>query len=135
VSIDELAGVQREARAFEQAGYLEHDVRRFVEHVVSGWRLSQLTEDVLRIAQELVAWVMTNGPSPTFTVELTWDGPLVHVEVRDRGAVMPNPNVARGDAEFAVRLLMPPAAEWGAELDTRGRCVWVALQLRIDAEH
>lgn len=135
MSLSELAGVRRESRVFEQTGHLEHELRGFVEWAMDGWGLSQLTEDVLRIAQELVAWEVANGPSPAFTVELTWDEPLVHVEVWDRGALIPNPNVSRGDAKFAVRLLTPPRVKWGAELDPRGRCVWVALRITTaDAE-
>ena len=128
MSIRELTGAQRETRTFEQADHLEQEVRGFVEQVVNGWGLSQLTKDVLRVVQELVAWEMANGPALSFTVELTWDGPLVHVEVWDRGALIPNPNVVRSDAELAVRLLAPPAAEWGAELDVQGRCVWAMLR-------
>ena len=127
MSIGKLVGVRRETRAFERAGHLESEVRGFVERVADEWGLSQLTKDMLRVAQELVAWEMANGPSQSFTVEPTWDGPLVHVEVRDRGALIPNPNVARGHAEFAVRLLMPPVVEWGADTDQGGRRLWATL--------
>ena len=129
MSIADLTGVRRETRAFEQTGHLEREVREFVEQVLGGWELSQLARGVLRAVQELVAWEMANGPSPSFTVELTWDEPLVRVEVRDRGTVIPNPNVVRSDAELAVRLLTPPAVEWGAELDVRGRCVWAVVRI------
>ena len=54
-------------------------------------------------------------------------GPVLHIEVTDQGALVPGAQVSLADAELAVRLLRTPAIEWGAELDSHGRCLWVAF--------
>jgi hypothetical protein len=102
-------------------------ITAFVERVPVDWSLPELVAPLLYACRELTAWIVANGPSGEFVVTLTYDEPIVHIEVTDRGALVPNPHVSRADAELAARLLAESAIEWGAELDSRGRCLWVAL--------
>jgi hypothetical protein len=119
--------------SFALSSYVAADVQAFVASIPAGWGLSHLTEPVNTLTHELVAWTTKNGPSEVFTVVLTWDEPILHVEVIDRGGIVPDPNVSRTDAEFALRLLSLPVMEWGADLDSRGRCLWATLH--GDGEH
>ena len=113
---------------FALSGYVAADVRAFVAGVPAGWGLGNLTEIVTALVSELVSWTTAHGPSEVFTVALTWDEPILHVEVSDRGGIAPEPTLSRADAELAVRLLSLPVVEWGADLDSRGRCLWATLR-------
>lgn len=123
-----LPDVARAAMSFALSSYVATDVQAFVARVPAGWGLGDLTETLTALVSELVSWMTAHGPSEVFTVALTWDEPILHVEVSDRGAIAPEPTLSRADAEFAVRLLSLPVAEWGADLDSRGRCLWATLR-------
>lgn len=128
-----LPDVPREAMSFAISGYVAADVHTFVAGVPAGWGLGHLTETVTALVNELVSWMTAHGSSEVFTAALTWDEPILHVEVSDRGGIAPEPTLARADAEFAVRLLSLPVVEWGADLDSRGRCLWATLRADRDA--
>jgi hypothetical protein len=123
-----LPAVSREAMSFALSSYVADDVKAFVAGIPAGWGLGQLSENVKALTAELVAWIAANAPTDAFTVVLTWDKPILHVEVSDRGGIAPEPTLSRADAEFAVRLLSLPVVEWGADLDSRGRCLWATLR-------
>ena len=108
-------------------GHLKHFVDVFVSQVLQEWKLEALAGDLQRVTHELLAWMLTNGASTECRLVLTRDEPFVHVEVLDRGGLVPSPYVSLADAELAVRLLKTPVIEWGSELDSRGRCLWVCL--------
>jgi len=120
--------------AFALSDHLSADVALFVEHVMADWGLTRLREVAVTTTVELVTWATSHGPSSVLRVVVTWDEPLVHLEVFDRGALVPDPNVSRADATLAVRLLIPPGVEWGAGLDSRGRCLWATLRTQLDTE-
>lgn len=122
-----LPAVKRDAMSFALTAHVAADVQAFVAGVPAGWGLGHFAETVTALVSELVSWTTAHGPSEVFTVALTWDEPILHVEVTDRGGVAPDPTVSRDDAELAVRLLTIPVVEWGADLDSRGRCLWATL--------
>jgi len=122
-----LPDVSREAMSFALSGHVAADVESFVARLPDGWGLAHLTDVVTVLVSELMSWMAAHGPSEVFTVALTWDEPILHVEVNDRGDAAPEPTLSRADAEFAVRLLSLPVMEWGADLDSRGRCLWATL--------
>ena len=121
-----LPTVPHAARCFVR-NYTVADLHAFVMDSLAGCGLGRLTAAVSTLATELVTWATTHSPSDGFTVQLTWDDPILHAEVTDRGSLAPDPNVSRADAELAVRLLSIPIVEWGADLDSRGRCLWATL--------
>lgn len=123
-----LPDVSRKAMSFALSGYVAADVQVFVAGVPAGWGLGHLTETLTALVSELVSWTTAHGPSEVFTVALTWDEPILHVEVSDRGGIAPEPTLSRADAGFAARLLSLPVVEWGADLDSRGRCLWATLR-------
>jgi hypothetical protein len=125
-----LPGVLHKRQTFTTSADAPQAVVPFAEEASVGWDLPELVAPLLFVARELVAWVVANGSSGEFAVTLTYDEPIVHIEVKDRGALIPNPYVSRADAELAVRLLARPAIEWGAELDSRGRTLWVSFSAR-----
>jgi hypothetical protein len=129
-----LPGVRHEVMAFAASGRLTGDVTQFATQVITRWDLAELRPAALTTATELVGWILAHGPSTVLRVALTLDRPLVHIEVFDRGGLVPDPNVAAADAAFAVRLLTPPCVEWGAGLDSRGRCLWATLHVASDHE-
>ena len=129
-----LPGVQHERQAFAKSADALAAVAAFVEATTVGWGLPELVASLQFAARELVAWNVANGPAGEFTVTLTYDKPVVHIEVADRGALVPNPYVSCVDADLAVRLLANPAIEWGAELDSRGRTLWVSFSAQQCAE-
>ena len=71
----------------------------------------QAIEALCPTARELVVWAVVNGPTGEFVMTLTWDGPVLHIEVTDQGALVPGAQVSLADAELAVRLLQTPAIE------------------------
>lgn len=130
-----LPGVLYERQTFTKSTDAPRQIAPFIEAASAKWNLPELVAPLLNAARELVAWIVANGPSGEFMVTLTRDEPVVHIEITDRGALIPNPYVSRDDAELAVRLFARPAIEWGAELNSRGRALWVCFAAPQRAEH
>ena len=90
-------------------------------------KLGELLMPLVVVLRELVEWLVLHEPEGDVSLTATWHERLVLVEVRDTSTDLPRPESARADAEWAARLLAPPATEWGAEVDHDGRRLWVAL--------
>lgn len=90
-------------------------------------KLAELLMPVFQASRELVESLVLHEPEGDLAITTTWHERLVLVEIRDTGTDLPKPESVRADAEWAARLLAPPSAEWGAELDHDGRRLWVAL--------
>ncbi len=97
------------------------------DEAMPGSGMEALVVPLLQVAQELAEWMVLHEPSGEFAVGLSWDEQLVLVEARDAGTAVPRPESSRDDVALAMRLLMPPAVEWGAEPTETGRRLWVAL--------
>jgi hypothetical protein len=126
--------VKRDSKIFTALPTAPTDVLPFVTGAPAGWGLGHLAGPIAAVVHDLVGWAMAHSPSSVFTVGLLLDGSILHVEVANRGGLAPDPFVSRTDAELAVRLLTPPVLEWGAELDSRGRCLWATLRASQDDE-
>lgn len=122
-----LFGV-RESTTIALTQHAAEDVRQFARCTPEGWDLQDVAERAGDVGRELAQWMADHAPSSHLHVTLLWDNPILHVEVGDRGALAPDPNVSRRDAEFAVRVLTPPVLEWGCDLDSRGRRLWATLR-------
>jgi hypothetical protein len=90
-------------------------------------KLAELLAPVLGVGRELAEWLVSHEPEGDLSLTTAWHERLVLVEARDAGADLPKPESVRADAEWAARLLAPPAVEWGADSDQDGRRLWVAL--------
>lgn len=90
-------------------------------------KLIELLAPVLHAGRELAEWLALHEPEGDTSLTFAWHERLVLVEARDAGADVPKPESVRADAEWAARLLAPPAIEWGADADHDGRRLWVAL--------
>lgn len=123
-----LTGVCSQSMAFAASTHALADATSFTHHVLKDWDLDAYSTAVQGAASRLIAWMTAHQPATTFRLELTWDSPLLHLEVVDRATVLPDPFVSRCDARLAVDLLTPPIVEWGAQLDCRGRCLWTTLR-------
>jgi hypothetical protein len=125
--MNSLAGVSIESMAFAASARAIFDAQIFTRHVTKTWHLEPFSADLTTAASRLITWLTAHEPATTFRLELTWDAPLVHLEVTDPGVSLPDPFVVKADAELAVDLLTPPIVEWGAHLDSRGRRLWITL--------
>jgi len=102
-------------------------VSDFVKNTLYDWQLPELVGPARCAAGELANWIIKQGASSPLALTATWDHDLLIVELGDRGGLVPDPHVSKADAELAMWLLDPPAVEWGAELDGRGRRLWVSF--------
>jgi len=126
--IAETATSLREVRrSFVVDEGLSERTSAFLHSALNDWQINELLVPMNFALAELVRWMTGHGTSPQMHCSVTWDQNLMFVELRDRGGLVPEPHVSRVDAELALRLLAPPAIEWGAELDARGRQLWVAF--------
>ena len=128
--IDHLREARRSFVADEELG---ERATAFLRSLLSEWQLGEYlvsTDDVLG---ELLGWMTSHGTSDHVRCAVTWDQGLVVVELRDHGGLIPEPHVSHVDAELATRLLALPTVEWGADLDSRGRQLWVAFAVHGNA--
>jgi hypothetical protein len=125
--ITETASLREVRRSLAASEGLNESAAMFLHSTLAVWQLNELLVPMDFVLAELVRWMSGHGMSPEMRCSLTWDQNLVFIELRDRGGLAPEPHVSRVDAELAMRLLAPPAVEWGAELDARGRQLWVAF--------
>ena len=124
----------REARrSFAMDNELRERASGFLQSVLEEWQLDELLVPMDFALAELLRWMVDHGAAQNVRCVVTWDQSLVFVELRDRGGLVPEPHVSRVDAELAIRLLAQPAVEWGAELDSRGRQLWVAFAVPAGA--
>src|SRR5882757_8584236 len=105
----------------------ERDLSTPAGEAVAGSGIGTLVVPLLQVAQELAEWMVLHEPSGEFALGLSWDERLVFVKARDAGMAVPQPESSRDDVALAMRLLVPPAVEWGAETTDTGRRLWVAL--------
>ena len=125
--ITETVRLREARRLFVMDEELGERASAFLQSVLIGWQLDELLVSMDFALAELLRWMTGHGTSDRLRCVVTWDQNLVFAELRDRGGLVPEPHVSRVDAELATRLLAPPAVEWGAELDSRGRQLWVAF--------
>ena len=97
------------------------------EQAATDAKLAELFAPVLCAGRELAEWLAVHEPEGDTSLMFAWHERLVLVEARDAGTNIPKPESVRADAEWAARLLAPPAVEWGADADEDGRRLWVAL--------
>lgn len=90
-------------------------------------KLAELLAPLLRVGCELAEWLALHEPEGDASLTIAWHERLAIVEVRDAGTDVPKPESVRADAEWAARLLAPPAVEWSADAGEDGRRLWVAL--------
>jgi hypothetical protein len=121
-----LPGVAEVRHVFAQSAD-ERDLSASAGEAVAGSGMGALVVPLLQVAQELAEWMVLHEPSGEFALGLSWDERLVLVEARDAGTAVPRPESSRDDVALAMRLLVPPAVEWGAEPTDTGRRLWVAL--------
>ena len=136
--ITETDRLREARRSFVTDDGLSDHASAFLQSVLEDWQLYELLAAMDCALAELLRWMIGHGTPDHVRCELTWDQNLVFVELHDRGGLVPEPHVSRVDAELATRLLAPPAVEWGAELDSRGRQLWVAFTVptsNIDHGH
>lgn len=120
-------------RSFVIDDSLSERASAFLQAVLENWQLGDLLVPMDFALAELVRWMIGHGSSDQMRCEVTWDQNLVFIELRDRGGLVPEPHASRTDAELATRLLAPPVIEWGAELDSRGRQLWVAFTAPVNS--
>lgn len=125
--VSELPNVFELRRLFAQSGDAREVVTEPDDAAATDTKLSELLRPLLFAARELVEWLALHEPEGNISIAATWHDRLVMVEVRDAGTDLPRPESVRADAEWAARLLAPPASEWGTDLDQDGRRLWVAL--------
>jgi hypothetical protein len=125
--ITEATSLREVRRSFVVDEGLNERTSAFLLATLESWQLLDLLMPMNFALAELVRWMTVHGTSLRMHCSVTWDQNLIFVELRDRGGLVPEPHVSRVDAELALRLLAPPAIEWGAELDARGRQLWAAF--------
>lgn len=119
----------REAHTRVQIGAVTaKQVTDFVSSALREWGLPDLIGSARCAAGELLSWIIKQGGSSPLALTVTWDDDLLFLELGDRGGLVPNPYVTRAAAELAMCLLDPPALKWGANLDERGRRLWVSFR-------
>ena len=114
-------------RMFAQSGDIRELATSPADVVAMDAKLSELLMPLRLVLRELIEWLVLHEPEGDMALTATWHERLVMVEVRDASPDLPKPESVRADAEWAARLLAPPASEWGAEVDHDGRRLWVAL--------
>jgi hypothetical protein len=125
--MSELPNLVELRRLFAQSGDARELATSPADLAATDAKLGELLLPVLSVTRELVEWLVLHEPEGDVAITTTWHERLVMVEIRDAGADLPRPESIRADAEWAVRLLAPPSAEWGSEVDHDGRRLWVAL--------
>lgn len=90
-------------------------------------KVSELLLPILAVTHELVEWLALHESEGDLSLSITWHERFVLVEARDIGTELPKTESVRADAEWAARVLAPPASEWCAEIDEDGRKLWVTL--------
>jgi len=124
-----LSDVRTESMAFAVSDSFIRDATLFTDQTVADWSLSDVRIIAAETTTELVSWLLAHDPSSVVRLAVTWDGPLVHIELFDRGQSLPDPRVFCADAAFAVHLLIRPGVQWGAGVDARGRCLWATVSV------
>jgi hypothetical protein len=122
-----LAGARSESMAFAVSDRLVRDAALFTDQTVVSWALTDLRVVVAETTAEFVFWLLAHEPSAVVRVAVTWDGSLVHVELFDRGQIIPDTHASCTDAAFAVHVLIRPGVQWGGSVDARGRCLWATV--------
>jgi len=125
--ITDIAGLREVRRPLTMDEGLGERASAVVHAMLEDWKLLDLIKAVDVAVSELMQWIDGHGAPDRMNLTITWDQTLLFVELHDRGGLVPEPHVSRVDAELATRLLAPPAVEWGADLDSRGRHLWVAF--------
>jgi hypothetical protein len=134
--ITEINCLREVRRSFAVDEGLSKRASEFLRSILDDWQLGELLAPMDNALTGLVRWMVDHGTSDHVRCEVTWDQGLVFIDLRDRGGLVPEPHVSRTDAELATRLLAPPAVEWGAELSSRGRQLWVAFAAPMNsADH
>lgn len=128
--MSELPNLVEVRRLFAQAGDARELATEPDDAATTDAKLGELLLPLFSAARELVAWLALHESEGDISIAATWHDRLVMVEARDTGTDLPRPESVRADAEWAARLLGPPASEWGTDLDQDGRRLWVALSTR-----
>jgi hypothetical protein len=124
-----LDGVCSESMAFALSDDFIRDATLFTDQTVASWALPAVRIIAAETTTELVSWLLAHDPSSVVRLAVTWDAPLVHIELFDRGQWLPDPYGFCMDAAFAVHLLIRPGVQWGAGVDARGRCLWATVSV------
>ena len=125
--ITDIVGLREVRRPLRKGEWRGEHASAVVHATLDSWQLLAMLPVVKGALSELLSWIHGHGGSDRLELTVTWDQTLLFVELHDCGGLVPKPHVSRVDAELAVRLLTPPAVEWGADLDSRGRRLWVAF--------
>ena len=127
--ITDIVGLREVRRPLRKDEWRGEHASAVVHATLDSWQLLDVLPMVKGALSELLSWIHGHGGSDRLELTVTWDETLLFVELHDRGGLIPEPHVSRVDAELAVRLLTSAAVEWGADLDSRGRRLWVAFSV------
>lgn len=127
--ITDTVNLREVRRSFRMDEGLSVRASNLLYETLTTWQLLDVLMPVTSVMNELVHWINGHGASEEVRCSITWDQNLLFIELHDRGGLVPEPHISRTDADLAVQLLAPPAVEWGAELDSRGRQLWVAFSV------
>jgi len=111
--------------------------RNIVGHLLRGWRLSELDDDLRLITSELVTNVYQHAPGgDSIELEIIADQDRVRVSLADGSTIKPviremDPSTPTGRGLRLVRAL---SSRWGADEYQGGKRVWVEVDLPHQAD-
>jgi anti-sigma regulatory factor (Ser/Thr protein kinase) len=104
--------------------------RHFVESILSGWGLSDLSWPATLIVSELAANAALHARGEDFSIRIRSEIDCVRLEVTDGSLRLPQQRAYSADATTGrgLRLVAELAAEWGVTPSATGKTVWVVLR-------
>jgi anti-sigma regulatory factor (Ser/Thr protein kinase) len=104
--------------------------RHFVESILSGWGLDDLSWPATLIVSELAANAALHARGEDFSIRIRSEIDCVRLEVTDSSLRLPQQRSYSADATTGrgLRLVDELAAEWGVSTTSTGKTVWVVLR-------
>lgn len=105
--------------------------RRYVSAIVREWGCTAIEDDVIIAVGELVANAVQHGGGGHFSVGLSRTPLGLRVMVSDSSPAPPRLRdpASLGPSGRGLRMVETVTAEWGYDIDGRGKVVWVELGL------
>jgi hypothetical protein len=108
------------------------DARRFIAGVLTRWRLTRLTSEVVLVGHELIANALRHGTPPA-VLRLSRLADAVVVEVGDASRAVPRiPEIDNTSSISGrgLRIVTSLARGWGVRLHHEGKIVWAEIPAR-----
>lgn len=109
--------------------------RHFVESILSGWGLDDLSWPATLIVSELAANAALHARGEDINIRIRSDDDCVRLEVSDSSLRLPQQRSYTSEATTGrgLRLVSELAAEWGVSTTGTGKTVWVILRAEAPA--